>query len=70
MASEKTLRLRTPKHPVMMMVCARCLRQNKHKSHTYVGGTLQRSEYDGLLYHPEHLPERHLVPTQRGRRRA
>jgi len=55
MPSPKTLASRNAKHPVMLMVCALCLRQNPKKP--YTGGTLQRSHFDGLLYHPDHLPE-------------
>lgn len=48
MASPKTKELRDPPRPLMVYVCARC--RNR-------GGTLQRSEGDGLLYHPGCLPE-------------
>lgn len=58
MASDKTMALRSKKHPVMMMVCAFCLQQSKRrKAKVVTGGTLQRSNFDGLLYHPDHLPE-------------
>ena len=47
--TRKTKAERRGQRDIRVYVCAAC------RSH---GGTLQRSERTGMLYHPEHLPER------------
>lgn len=61
MPSPNTLNLRVkPQFQIRVLVCAFCLRRDGEKAR--VGGTLQRSRIDGLLYHVEHLPERRHKP--------